>query len=61
MAHDPYKIKFFIGTPSEVEREFNDWMAAGGDYLFSNVNMAGTADKIVVRLVYYKQGIGNYY
>lgn len=24
------KIKFFIGTPSEVEREFNNWILAGG-------------------------------
>ena len=51
MANNPYKIKFFIGTPSKVEKEFNDWMAAGG-YTFYNVNTAGSADKIVVSVVY---------
>ena len=60
MANNPYKIKFFIGTPSQVEREFNDWMATGG-YCFSYVNMAGTADKIVVSVVYYREERGVFY
>ena len=60
MANNPYKIKFFIGTPSQVETEFNDWMASGGN-TFSNVNMAGSADKIVVSVVYCRLERSGYY
>lgn len=61
MANSPHKIKFFIGTPREVEKEFNDWLAGGGGYIYSDVNMTGTADKIVVSLVYYKEERGVFY
>ena len=54
------KIKFFIGTPSEVEREFNNWILAGGFY-YSSVNMAGTADKVVLSAVYRMQEHYMYY
>ena len=60
MANNPDTIKFFIGTPSKVEREFNDWMATGGNW-FSYVNMAGTADKIVVSVVYCREERGVFY
>ena len=60
MANNPYKIKFFIGTPSQVEKEFNDWMATGG-CTFSYVNTAGSADKIVVSVVYCRQERGVFY
>ena len=62
MANNPHKIKFFIGTPKEVEKEFNDWMAGGGGYIYSYVNMTGTAEMIVVSLVYYyKEERGVFY
>jgi hypothetical protein len=60
MANSPNKIKFFIGTPSEVEREFNNWILAGGFY-YSSVNMAGTADKVVLSVVYRMQEHYMYY
>ena len=60
MANNSHKIKFFIGTPSQVEREFNDWMATCG-CCFSYVNMSGTADKIVVSVVYCREERGLFY
>ena len=60
MANNPDKIKFFIGTPSQVEKLFNDWILEGG-YTYSNVNMAGTADKIVVSVIYRRQERGLFY
>lgn len=54
MANNPNKIKFFIGTPSEEEREFNNWILAGG-FCYSSVNMAGTAGKVVLSVVYRMQ------
>ena len=54
MANSPHKIKFFIGTPSEVEREFNNRILAGG-FCYNSVNMAGTADKVALSVVYRMQ------
>ena len=54
MADNLSKIKFFLGTPSEVERECNNWILAGG-FCYSSVNMAGTADKVILSVVYLMQ------
>ena len=60
MANNPYKIKFFIGTPAEVESQFNSWILEGG-FIYSNMNMAGTADKIVLSVVYRMEGSYMYF
>ena len=54
MANSPHKIKFFIGTPLRWRGNAIIGYLRGG-FCYSSVNMAGTADKVNLSVVYRMQ------